>query len=97
MAETLPARLRFRLYVASGQVGSARAEPDLRSALDRLLPGGYELEVVGIQARPDLAAADHVLVAPTVLRLSPPLLRAIGSFEDRAAVAAALGLKEKDG
>ena len=89
-------RLRFRLYIAAGQVGSARAEPDLRRSLDLCLPGGYDLEVVGIQSRPDLAAADQVLVAPTVLRLSHPVRRAIGSLDDPAALAAALGLPSQE-
>lgn len=84
---------RFRLYVVGGHVGSARAEPDLRLALDACLPEGYQLEVIDLRARPDLAEADKVIAAPTVLRLSPaPQRRAIGSLADANAVAAALAL-----
>jgi circadian clock protein KaiB len=84
---------RFRLYVLGGHVGSARAEPDLRAALEAAVPGRYELEIVDLRARPDLAAADQVLAAPTVIRLAPlPERRAVGSLSDARSVAQALGL-----
>ncbi len=84
---------RFRLYVMGGHIGSARAEPDLRRALDAYLPGAYHLEVVDLRARPDLAAADDVMVVPTALRLDfAPPRRAAGDFSNPAGVAAALGL-----
>ena len=87
------ARPEFRLYIVGGQVGSARAEPDLRQALDQALPGGYGLQVIDLRVRPDLAAADNVMIAPTVLRISPaPQLRAVGVLDDPRALARALGL-----
>jgi len=84
---------RFRLYVAGGHVGSARAEPDLRQALDACVAGGYDLEVVDINARPDLARADEVLAVPTVIRVWPePRRRAVGALASVVAVASALEL-----
>lgn len=84
---------RFRLYLVGGQVGSSRAEPDLRQALDACIPGRYELEVVDLRARPDLARVDGVIAAPTVLRLAPePGRRATGSLADAAALRVALDL-----
>lgn len=89
---------RLRLYVLGGHVGSARAEPDLRAVLEATVPGRYELEIVDLRARPDLALADHVLAAPTVIRLAPlPERRAIGSLSDAKAVADALGLTKDSG
>lgn len=86
---------RFRLYVVGGHVGSQRAEPDLRRSLDACLPHGYEMEIVDLRERPDLAAADQVIAAPAVIRLSPPpQRRAVGSLSDARALAAALGLPE---
>ena len=83
----------FRLYVVGGQVGSQRAEPDLRQALDASIAGRYELEVVDLRSRPDLAAADGVMAAPTVIRFAPaPQRRAIGVFVDAQAVHRALDL-----
>ena len=84
---------RFRLYVVGGQVGSLRAEPDLRQVLESLVPGRYDLEVVDLLARPDLAKGDEVAIAPTVLRLHPaPPRRVMGSLADASKVAAALDL-----
>lgn len=86
---------RFRLYVVGGHVGSQRAEPDLRQSLDACLPQGYEVEIIDLRARPDLAAADQVIAAPAVIRLAPGApRRAVGSLCDARALAAALGLPE---
>ena len=90
-----PGLHRFRLYIVGGHVGSQRAEPDLRQSLDACLPQGYEMEIVDLRSRPDLAAADRVIAAPAVLRLAPgPQRRAVGSLSDARALAAALGLPE---
>ena len=84
---------RFRLYIVGGQVGSLRAEPDLRRTLDACVGGQYELEVIDVRARPDLVEADRVLAAPTVIRLTPsPVRRAIGTMSEATRVASALGL-----
>ena len=84
---------RLRLYVVGGQVGSLRAEPDLRQALEACIPGQYDLEVVDLRGRPDLAEIDRVLAAPTVLRLAPaPVRRVVGSLADPVRVAQALDL-----
>lgn len=83
----------FRLYIVGGNVGSARAEPDLRQSLDACLPQGYRLEVIDLRARPDLAEQDRVIAAPTVIRLSPlPARRAIGTLSDPRALSVALAL-----
>jgi circadian clock protein KaiB len=90
----MPARpYRFRLYIVGGHVGSARAEPDLRQVLDACVPDAYQLEVIDLSARPDLAQADQVIAAPTVIRLdTAPQRRAVGSLSSAQAVSAALGL-----
>ena len=96
MASSAPRPWRFRLYMVGGHVGSARAEPDLRQVLDACVPDAYELEVIDLNARPDLAKADQVMAAPTVIRLAPdPVRRAVGSLASAPAVAAALGLPVK--
>ena len=84
---------RFRLYIVGGHVGSARAEPDLRQVLDACIPEGYDLEVIDLNSRPDVAQADQVIAAPTVIRMAPdPVRRAVGALSSTPAVAAALGL-----
>ena len=89
------AEYRFTLYVVGGQVGSARAEPDLRAILDAYLPGRYALEVVDVRERPDLAKARGIVAFPAVVRESPaPQRRVFGSLESPARVAEGLGLGE---
>ena len=93
MGSAEPKPWRFRLYVVGGHVGSARAEPDLRQALDACVPDAYQLEVIDLSARPDLAQADQVIAAPTVIRLdTEPQRRAVGSLRSPLAVSDALGL-----
>jgi circadian clock protein KaiB len=76
-----------------GHVGSARAEPDLRESLDACIRGRYELEVVDLRARPDLAAADEVMAVPTVIRVAPqPARRAVGDLTDARQLAVALDI-----
>jgi circadian clock protein KaiB len=83
----------FRLYVAGPEVGSARAEPDVREALDACLPQGYALEVVDLRAHPERAQADRVLAVPTLIRIAPvPVRRAVGSLRDAVRLAEALDL-----
>lgn len=84
---------RFRLYIVGGNVGSARADPDLRAVLEACLPGRYELEVIDLRENAARAEEDKVIAAPTVIRVAPlPGRRAIGNLSDAAAVCAALSL-----
>lgn len=84
---------RFRLYIVGGNVGSARADPDLRAVLEACLPGRFELEVIDLRENAERAEEDKVLAAPTVIRIAPaPERRAIGSMSDAAAVRDALSL-----
>ncbi|GHJ34896.1 circadian clock KaiB family protein [Streptomyces sp. TS71-3] len=83
----------FRLYVAGQSERSSAAEANLRALAGERLPGGYELEVVDVVARPGLAEEQRILVTPTVVRLLPlPQLRVIGDLSDPPRVANALGL-----
>jgi circadian clock protein KaiB len=87
---------RFRLFVVGGNVGSARAEPDLRALLDERLPGAYQLEVIDLRLEPDLARAAAVMAVPTVIRVAPgPERRAMGDFSDRGRLAAILDLPSR--
>jgi circadian clock protein KaiB len=86
----------FRLYVAGESERSTAAESNLRALAGSRLPGGYELEVVDVMARPGLAEEQRVLATPTVVRLLPlPELRVIGDLSDPPRVAYALGLPDE--
>lgn len=86
----------FRLFVAGESERSIAAESNLRALVGALLPGGYELEVVDVVARPGLAEEQRILATPTVVRLLPlPQLRVIGDLSDPPRVANALGLPDE--
>ena len=85
--------LHLRLFVSGSSTTSLHA----RAAVDRLQRDGFvvaeSVEIVDVLAEPERAAADRVLVTPTLLRVAPaPSRRVLGDLSDLAAVARALGL-----
>jgi len=75
-------------------MGSARLERQLTAALEKYLAGAYELEVIDLKLRPEVAKRDDVIAAPTVIRVfPPPVRRIIGAFSDPEQVARALDLQ----
>lgn len=87
----------FRLYVAGQSERSEAAAANLRALCDNHLAGRYELEVIDVVERPDVAEAERILATPTVVRLSPaPERRVIGDLSDHPRAASALGLPAPD-
>ncbi len=64
-------RYRLRLYVAGSNPNSIWAIKNLRQLCDRALKGRVILEVIDLYQQPALAARDHVVAAPTLIKLSP--------------------------
>lgn len=86
---------RFRVYVAGQTERTQAAVANLRSVCEARLAGHAELEIIDAVERPDLAEADGIFIAPTVLRLAPwPPRRVYGDLSDHDRVVAALGLPE---
>ncbi|HEX4766208.1 MAG TPA: circadian clock KaiB family protein [Lichenihabitans sp.] len=91
--EAAPGRYRLRLFVAGMTLRSRRTIEVLRRiCLDRL-DGRYDLEIVDIYQQQDLAEANQIIAAPTLLKLSPqPQRRIIGDLSDEARLLRGLGL-----
>lgn len=66
---------RLRLYVTSNSPRSDRAIVNVRAICDKHLAGRYELEVVDIAAKPELARTEQLLAAPTLIKQAPPPVR----------------------
>lgn len=83
---------RLRLYVL-GDTVRARAAVDRVGALcDSRLGQSWDLEVVDVQASPELADEARIVATPTLDRLEPgPPLRVVGDLSS-AALADALDL-----
>lgn len=80
----------LRLYVAGDSPRSRTALSNLRKLCEERLKGNYNIEVIDLTKRPDLAKADQILAVPTLIRKIPePMKRIIGDLSnaDRALIA----------
>jgi circadian clock protein KaiB len=94
-AEPDVAQVALRLYVAGDSAPSALARRQLKTLREQLGGDGWEVEVVDVFDRPDLAEEDRILATPVLIRfLPPPRLGVIGDLSDWRAVAATLNLSE---
>ena len=84
----------FRLYLAAADTDvSEGAVARFRSLCQAQIAGRFEIEVIDVSERPDLAEQEQILVVPTVVRVAPfPERRVIGDLSDDVRTAAALGL-----
>lgn len=86
-------RYSFTLYLVGETVRSRAAVANIRSLCDNHLEGRYDLDLIDVVQRPDLAEEARVLATPMVVRTSPlPQLRAVGDLSDPHRTAAALGI-----
>jgi circadian clock protein KaiB len=84
----------LRLYVAGSTPQSSRAITNLKAICETHLKGRYELTVVDLYERQERAREDQIVVAPTLVRLSPlPVRRVIGDLSQTERVLAALNLQ----
>lgn len=88
----------LRLYIAGNSPRSLSALANLRKLCEERLKDHYDIEVIDLIKRPDLAKVDQILAVPTLIRKIPePMKRIIGDLSnaDRALLAlemqAALG------
>jgi circadian clock protein KaiB len=79
------------LYIAGGSPNSERAQANLSEIIAQTMPDGCRLEVVDVLADTQRALRDHVLVTPTLIKLSPaPKAEVVGDLRERALVLLAL-------
>lgn len=85
------ANYKFRLYVMDESARARRAADNLRALCEARVAGLYELDIVDVLQRPDLAEEDRIIATPTALRLAPPpQRRVVGDLSDLRLAAAAL-------
>ncbi|WP_108664177.1 circadian clock KaiB family protein [Euzebya rosea] len=85
--------VRLRLYIGGESPRAIRAASNLRRLCNQLLGDDWELEVIDVVDRPDLAEDARIFATPTVVKLTPaPIRRAIGDLSDIQRLAAALDL-----
>ncbi|NCA70721.1 MAG: circadian clock protein KaiB [Sphingobacteriia bacterium] len=86
----------LRLYVAGQTPRSVLAFVNLRQICEEHLAGRYQIEVIDIQAQPELASAAQILAVPTLVRALPePIRRIIGDLSQTERVLVGLDLMVK--
>jgi circadian clock protein KaiB len=84
----------LRLYVAGQTPKSITALANLKMICEEHLSGRYQIEVIDLLERPQLAAGDQILAVPTLVRRLPePLKRIIGNLSNMERVLVGLDLR----
>jgi circadian clock protein KaiB len=86
--------LKLRLYVAGQTPKSLAALSNLKRICAEHLRGKYELEVIDLIKKPQLAQGDQILAIPTLVRNLPqPLRKIIGDLSNVDRVLVGLDLR----
>ena len=76
----------LRLFVAGLTTRSTQAIDTIKNICEEELKNRYELEVVDLSKRPELAKEENIIAAPTLIKKLPwPLRRLIGDLSDKDA------------
>ncbi|TVR80763.1 MAG: circadian clock protein KaiB [Rhodospirillales bacterium] len=87
----------LRLFIAGHTVRTERAIANIRRICDQDLDHQYELVVIDVLERPQLAEDQKILATPTLIKeLPPPLRRVVGDLSDRDRVLVGLELAIQD-
>lgn len=75
----------LRLFIAGDSPKSRTALQNLERLCERHLAGRYNIEVIDLVKRPELAKAYQILAIPTLVRELPePIKRVIGDLSDES-------------
>jgi circadian clock protein KaiB len=88
----------LKLYVAGRTLRSEQAIKLLQEICESDLGGLYELAVIDVLERPQLAENEKIIATPTLVKeLPPPLRRVVGDLSDRERVLIGLDLGTRNG
>ncbi len=84
----------LKLYVTGVTPKSVDAIKNIKRICETHLKGRYQLEVVDVYQRPNLAKGEQIIAAPTLIKHLPlPLRRIIGSMANEERVLFGLDLR----
>jgi circadian clock protein KaiB len=84
----------FKLYVAGQTPRSITAIANLKSLCEEYMAGRYQIEIIDLFERPELARSDQIVAIPTLVRKLPhPIRRIIGDLSNTQRVLVGLQLK----
>jgi len=88
------AEYTLKLYITGKTSNSERALANLKKLCEEdLAEQHYEIQVIDVLEKPQLAEDDKILATPTLIRaLPPPIRRIIGDLSDREKILLGLDL-----
>jgi circadian clock protein KaiB len=96
-AAVIEATYVLRLYISASTPKSKRAVVNLKRVCEEHLKGRYDLEVIDIHKRANLARDEQIVAVPTLIkRLPAPLQRLVGDMSDLNKVLFGLDLKLRE-
>ncbi len=89
------ANYMLRLYVTGSTPQSVSAITNIKKICEEHLKGRYDLEVIDLYQKPNLAKGEQIIAAPTLIKKLPlPLRRIIGNLSSLERVLIGLDLQE---
>ena len=80
-------KYQLRLYIMGQSPRSRNAIKNLKDLCEKELKDQYELSIIDVLERPQLAENEKIIATPTLIKdLPPPLRRVIGDLSDKEKV-----------
>ncbi|MDZ7634005.1 MAG: circadian clock KaiB family protein [Bacteroidales bacterium] len=85
----------LRLFITGTTSKSVLALTNLKKICEEYLKGRYDLEVIDLYQKPDMARDEQIIAAPTLIKKLPlPFRRIIGDMSDIEKVLIGLEIKK---
>lgn len=83
----------LRLYVSGATPRSTEAITKIKEICEEYLPGQYDLEIIDIYQRPNVAVDEQIMAVPTLVKKAPGALRKmIGNLSNTRLLLQRLGV-----
>ncbi|MBC8769210.1 circadian clock protein KaiB [Arenibacter sp. BSSL-BM3] len=87
-------KLVLQLYVSGMSPKSMEAIENIKRLSEEHLAGAFELEIIDIYKHPEVAAEQHIIFSPSLIKQLPlPRKTLIGTLADTEKVVKALGIQ----
>ena len=84
---------QLKLYVAGKTPKSVTALNNIKKYCEEYLKGKYEIEVIDLLIKPQLAEGDQIFAVPTLVKKVPvPIRKIIGDLSDKEKVLVGLNI-----
>ena len=86
----------LQLFVSGMSSNSMQAIENIKQLCEEHLEGAFDLEIIDIYKNPELAAEQHIVFSPSLIKQLPlPKKTLIGTLSDSEKVVRALGIAFK--